>query len=291
MPRFVVGYTTREIMLLEFSSSIMCLILAGKVGSNIASEIGTMRVTQQIDALEIMGVNSAGYLILPKIIALMTMIPFLVIFSIFSGIIGAFCTCWFGGVMNAEDLAYGLQYSFQEWFVWCSFIKSILFDSLTVLENVMFPLDMFSNDTYRDRVKRAQFCLDRVNLMEAQNKYPGEISGGMQKRVAIARAIALNPQYLFCDEPNSGLDPKTSLVIDELIHDITTEYNMTTIINTHDMNSVMGIGDSILYIYQGHKEWEGTKDDVFTATNERLNNFIFASDLLRKVREVEEHRK
>ena len=171
------------------------------------------------------------------------------------------------------------------------FQSAALFDSLTVLENVMFPLDMFSNDTYRDRVKRAQFCLDRVNLIEAQSKYPGEISGGMQKRVAIARAIALNPQYLFCDEPNSGLDPKTSLVIDELIHDITTEYNMTTIINTHDMNSVMGIGDSILYIYQGHKEWEGTKDDVFTATNERLNNFIFASDLLRKVREVEEHRK
>ena len=114
---------------------------------------------------------------------------------------------------------------------------------------------MFSTDTSRDRVKRAQFCLDRVNLIEAQSKYPGEISGGMQKRVAIARAIALNPQYLFCDEPNSGLDPKTSLVIDELIHDITTEYNMTTIINTHDMNSVMGIGDSILYIYQGHKEW------------------------------------
>ena len=162
-----------------------------------------------------------------------------------------------------------------------------LFDSLTVLENVMFPLDMFSNDTYRDRLRRAQFCLDRVNLIEAQNKYPGEISGGMQKRVAIARAISLNPQYLFCDEPNSGLDPKTSLVIDELIHDITTEYNMTTIINTHDMNSVMGIGDSILYIYQGHKEWEGTKNDVFTATNERLNNFIFASDLLRKVKEEE----
>ena len=162
-----------------------------------------------------------------------------------------------------------------------------LFDSLTVLENVMFPLDMFSNDTYRDRLRRAQFCLDRVNLIEAQNKYPGEISGGMQKRVAIARAIALNPQYLFCDEPNSGLDPKTSLVIDELIHDITTEYNMTTIINTHDMNSVMGIGDSILYIYQGHKEWEGSKNDIFTSTNERLNNFIFASDLFRKVKEVE----
>ena len=127
MPRWVVGYTTREIMLLEFSSSIMCLVLAGKVGSNIASEIGTMRVTQQIDALEIMGVNSASYLIMPKIAALITMIPFLVTFSIVAGIIGAFCTCWFGGVMNAEDLAYGLQYCFQEWFIWCSFIKSVFF--------------------------------------------------------------------------------------------------------------------------------------------------------------------
>ena len=169
------------------------------------------------------------------------------------------------------------------------FQSAALFDSLSVLENVMFPLDMFSNDTYRDRIRRAQFCLDRVNLIDAQNKYPGEISGGMQKRVAIARAIALQPQYLFCDEPNSGLDPKTSLVIDELIHDITKEYNMTTIINTHDMNSVMGIGESILYIYQGHKKWEGTKDDVFNATNERLNNFIFASDLLRKVK-IEENK-
>ena len=165
------------------------------------------------------------------------------------------------------------------------FQSAALFDSLSVLENVMFPLDMFSNDTLRDRIRRARFCLDRVNLIDAQKKYPGEISGGMQKRVAIARAIALNPQYLFCDEPNSGLDPKTSLVIDELIHDITTEYNMTTIVNTHDMNSVMGIGDSIIYIYQGHKEWEGTKDEVFNATNQRLNDFIFASDLLKKVKE------
>lgn len=167
------------------------------------------------------------------------------------------------------------------------FQSAALFDSLSVLENVMFPLDMFSNDTLRDRTRRARFCLERVNLIDAQNKFPGEISGGMQKRVAIARAIALNPQYLFCDEPNSGLDPKTSLVIDELIHDITTEYNMTTIINTHDMNSVMGIGDSIIYIYQGRKEWEGTKDQVFTATNKRLNDFIFASDLLKKVKQEE----
>lgn len=127
MPRFVVGYTTREILLLEFSSSIMCLILAGKVGSNIASEIGTMRVTQQIDALEIMGINSASYLILPKIIGLMTMIPFLVIFSIAAGIIGAFCTAWIGGIMNATDLEYGLQYTFVEWYIWCSFIKSLFF--------------------------------------------------------------------------------------------------------------------------------------------------------------------
>ncbi len=167
------------------------------------------------------------------------------------------------------------------------FQSAALFDSQNVLENVMFPLDMFSNMTYRERVKRAQFCLDRVNLIDAQNKYPGEISGGMQKRVAIARAIALQPKYLFCDEPNSGLDPKTSLLIDELIHDITTEYDMTTIINTHDMNSVIGIGDSILYIYEGSKEWEGNKDEVFTATNERLNHFIFASDLLQKVRSEE----
>ncbi len=169
------------------------------------------------------------------------------------------------------------------------FQSAALFDSLTVLENVMFPLDMFSNGTLRERTKRAQFCLDRVNLIEAQNKYPGEISGGMQKRVAIARAIALNPQYLFCDEPNSGLDPKTSLVIDDLIHSITEEYNMTTIINTHDMNSVMGIGEKIVFIYQGNKEWEGTKDDIFTSTNQKLNDFIFASDLFRKVKEIEVH--
>ena len=171
------------------------------------------------------------------------------------------------------------------------FQSAALFDSLSVLENVMFPLDMFSNDTYRDRIRRARFCLDRVNLIDAQDKFPGEISGGMQKRVAIARAIALNPQYLFCDEPNSGLDPKTSLVIDALIHDITTEYNMTTIINTHDMNSVLGIGDSIIFIHEGHKEWKGTKDEVFTATNKRFNDFIFASDLLKKVKEENSNQK
>ncbi|MCD8081758.1 MAG: ABC transporter ATP-binding protein [Bacteroides sp.] len=167
------------------------------------------------------------------------------------------------------------------------FQSAALFDSLSVLENVMFPLNMFSNLNHREKVKRAMFCLDRVNLSDAKDKFPGEISGGMQKRVAIARAIALEPQYLFCDEPNSGLDPKTSLVIDELVHDITQEYQITTIINTHDMNSVMGIGEKIIYIYEGNKEWEGTKEDIFTSSNQKLNDFIFASDLFRKVKEVE----
>lgn len=167
------------------------------------------------------------------------------------------------------------------------FQSAALFDSLNVLENVMFPLDMFSNKTYRERVKRAQECLDRVNLIEAQQKYPGEISGGMQKRVAIARAIVMNPKYLFCDEPNSGLDPKTSLVIDELLSGITKEFNMTTIINTHDMNSVMDIGENICFIYQGQKEWQGNKAQVMSSTNEKLNDLVFASDLFRKVKEVE----
>ena len=164
------------------------------------------------------------------------------------------------------------------------FQSAALFDSMTVLENVMFPLDMFSNMNYRERVKRAQTCLDRVNLIDAETKFPGEISGGMQKRVAIARAIALNPKYLFCDEPNSGLDPKTSLVIDELLHSITHEYNITTIINTHDINSVMGIGESIIFIYQGHLEWRGESKDIMTSTNQQLTDFIFASDLLKKMK-------
>lgn len=167
------------------------------------------------------------------------------------------------------------------------FQSAALFDSLTVLENVMFPLDMFSNMTLRERQRRAQECLDRVNLNDAGAKFPGEISGGMQKRVAIARAIALNPKYLFCDEPNSGLDPKTSLVIDQLLHSITEEFGMTTIINTHDMNSVMGIGDSIIFICKGRKEWEGDKTMVMSATNEDLNDLVFASELFRKVKAVE----
>lgn len=167
------------------------------------------------------------------------------------------------------------------------FQNAALFDSMSVLENVMFPLDMFSNMNYRERLKQAQNCLDRVNLIEAQQKFPGELSGGMQKRVAIARAIALNPKYLFCDEPNSGLDPKTSLVIDELLHSITHDFGMTTIINTHDMNSVMGIGESISFIYKGSVEWTGNKDEIMTSTNKKLNDFIFASDLFKKVKEEE----
>lgn len=167
------------------------------------------------------------------------------------------------------------------------FQSAALFDSLSVLENVMFPLDMFSTMNYNERVRRAQECLDRVNLIDAQKKFPGEISGGMQKRVAIARAIVLNPKYLFCDEPNSGLDPHTSLVIDQLLSSITKEYGITTIINTHDMNSVMGIGENIIFIHKGHKGWQGTKDDVMSSTNPELNDLVFASDLFKKVKEVE----
>ena len=166
------------------------------------------------------------------------------------------------------------------------FQAAALFDSLTVLENVMFPLDMFSNMTYRERKQRAMYCLERVNLVGAENKYPGEISGGMQKRVAIARAISMNPKYLFCDEPNSGLDPKTSLVIDDLLHSITREFNMTTIINTHDMNSVMGIGENIIFIYEGTKEWQGVSSEVMGSTNQKLTDFIFASDLLKNMRQM-----
>ncbi len=165
------------------------------------------------------------------------------------------------------------------------FQSAALFDSLSVLENVMFPLDMFSNESVKQRVKRARFCLDRVNLIEAEHKYPGEISGGMQKRVAIARAIAMNPKYLFCDEPNSGLDPKTSLVIDQLISEITAEFNTTTIINTHDMNSVMGIGQRIHFIHEGKKQWEGNMHEVVHAKNEILHDFIFASQLLKKAKQ------
>ncbi len=164
------------------------------------------------------------------------------------------------------------------------FQGSALFDYETVLGNVMFPLIMFTSMTQAEMKDRAQFCLERVNLKGADKKYPSELSGGMQKRVAIARAIALNPKYLFCDEPNSGLDPKTSILIDELLHDITNEYKMTTIINTHDMNSVLGIGENIIFINKGHKEWVGDKTQIYSSDNQALNDFVFATDLFQEVK-------
>ncbi|TKK69805.1 ATP-binding cassette domain-containing protein [Ilyomonas limi] len=173
------------------------------------------------------------------------------------------------------------------------FQGSALFDSQTVEENVMFPLQMFTNMSYKERKKRVNEVLEKVNLKDANKKYPAEISGGMMKRVGIARAIVMNPKYLFCDEPNSGLDPQTSGLIDELVHDITVENNITTVINTHDMNSVMDIGDHILFMTEGLRQWEGTKDDIIFSKNKRLNDFIFASDFLqdakaKRMEEVEE---
>ncbi len=167
------------------------------------------------------------------------------------------------------------------------FQGSALFDSKTVLENVMFPLDMFSRMNVRERRKRAEFCLERVNLSHAADLYPSEISGGMMKRAAIARAIALNPKYLFCDEPNSGLDPKTAQLIDELISDITDDFGITSIVVSHDMNSVMNIGDNIIFLNEGILEWQGTKDKIMDAQNEKLNEFVFASELFKKIKEAD----
>jgi len=159
-----------------------------------------------------------------------------------------------------------------------------LFDSLSVEDNVRFPLDMFSDMDEDEKNERVNFCLDRVDIKKAHKLYPAEISGGMQKRVAIARAIALNPRYLFCDEPNSGLDPVTAIVIDKLIQEITKEYKITTIINTHDMNSVMEIGEKILFINKGIKAWEGSSEEIFDTENQSLNNFVFASNLFKKIK-------
>ncbi len=165
------------------------------------------------------------------------------------------------------------------------FQGSALFDSMTVEQNVMFPLDMFTRDKYDVKLKRVNEVLARVNLVDTNKKYPSEISGGMKKRVGIARAIVLNPKYLFCDEPNSGLDPQTSGVIDKLIQDLTYEFGITTVINTHDMNSVMEIGDNILYMYQGYKQWTGNKKDIIFSDDEKLNSFIFASEFLQDAKE------
>lgn len=164
------------------------------------------------------------------------------------------------------------------------FQGAALFDSATVEENVMYPMDMFTNRSFEDKLERTNFCLNRVDLENVNNLYPDELSGGMKKRVAIARAIALNPKYLFCDEPNSGLDPITAIVIDKLIAEITREYNITTIVNTHDMNSVMEIGDYIIFIYQGQKWWEGNNDEIFNTNNKELNDFVFASEMAKKIK-------
>lgn len=164
------------------------------------------------------------------------------------------------------------------------FQGSALFDNETVLGNVMFPLKMFSPLKHSEQLERAHFCIERVGLKNADNKYPSEISGGMQKRVAIARAIALNPKYLFCDEPNSGLDPKTSIMIDELLSDITHEYGITTVINTHDMNSVLGIGEHIIFINKGVCDWKGDDKSIFRSKSKSLNDFVFASNLFKEVK-------
>lgn len=168
------------------------------------------------------------------------------------------------------------------------FQKNALFDSMTVEDNVRFPLDMFTNMSPKEKAERVDFCLKRVNLINANKKYPSEISGGMMKRVALARAIVQNPKYLFCDEPNSGLDPKTAIVIDELIMEITREFNITTVVNTHDMNSVMGIGDKVIYLFEGMKNWEGSKEEILKTDSENLNDFIFASKFFKELKKAAE---
>ncbi|MDB4605344.1 ATP-binding cassette domain-containing protein [Flavobacteriaceae bacterium] len=166
------------------------------------------------------------------------------------------------------------------------FQGSALFDSMDVASNVRFPLDMFTKQTEEEKNERVQSVLKRVNIVNAESKFPSEISGGMQKRVAIARAIVMNPKYLFCDEPNSGLDPKTAILIDNLIQEITDEYQMTTVINTHDMNSVMEIGEKIVFLQEGLKAWEGTKEDIFKTDNEAVTDFVYSSELFKKVRKM-----
>jgi phospholipid/cholesterol/gamma-HCH transport system ATP-binding protein len=165
------------------------------------------------------------------------------------------------------------------------FQGSALFDSMTVEENVMFPLKMFTNQTHKQRLDRANFCLDRVNLTGKNKLFPSECSGGMQKRIAIARAIAMHPKYLFCDEPNSGLDPKTSIVIDGLIQEITYEYNMTTIVISHDMNSVIEVGDNVMFIYKGQNWWQGNKNTILTTDNQEILDFVYASNFMKEIRE------
>ena len=166
------------------------------------------------------------------------------------------------------------------------FQGSALFDSMNVLDNIIFPLRMFSDKTDSEMISRAKEVIKRVDLKDVDSKFPSEISGGMKKRVAIARAIVLNPKYLFCDEPNSGLDPKTAIIIDKLIQEITVEYDITTVINTHDMNSTMEIGDNIIFIHKGEVWWKGSKEDITHASNSELTNFVFASNLFKRLKRL-----
>lgn len=165
------------------------------------------------------------------------------------------------------------------------FQGNALFDSLTIAENVSFPLNMFTKMSEKEKLERVNLVLDRVNLQNVNHKFPAELSGGMQKRVAIARAIVMRPRYLFCDEPNSGLDPRTAIVIDNLIKEITEEYNITTVVNTHDMNSVMEIGDNIIYLKDGYKAWQGSSEDLLTTDNKDINDFVYSSTLFKKIKE------
>lgn len=191
---------------------------------------------------------------------------------------------FFNGTLSSEFTETEKQQWRQE--IGMVFQGSALLDSQTVEENVMFPLKMFTKQSYEVMLARVNFVLKRVNLENSNKKLPAELSGGMQKRVAIARAIVMNPNYLFCDEPNSGLDPQTAIVIDKLIQEITEEYNITTVINTHDMNSVMEIGEKIIFLKDGKKAWEGTSDEIFKTDNEAVVNFVYSSNLFKKVREA-----
>ena len=166
------------------------------------------------------------------------------------------------------------------------FQGAALFDSLTAEENVLFPLEMFTHQTRKENLARANFCLERVRVRGSNALYPAELSGGMKKRVAIARAIALNPRYLLCDEPNSGLDPETGIVIDNLIRELTQEFQMTTIVNSHDMNSVLEIGDKVIFIFQGCKSWEGSREEILKTNNEALNKFVFATNMAKQIKDI-----
>ena len=320
IPKYIIGYATRETMILEFSSTVVALILAGKVGSSIASEIGTMRITEQIDALEIMGVNSASYLILPKIVATVLFFPFLDHLHTYQdGRFRLHHHLDFGllrllrqgqlarsggrldqGGRGQLDRHHDLQLDSHPnpaYMIKADHISKS-FDGRVVLDDVSVEFDTGTTNLVIGKSGSGKTVLLKclVGLHEVDSgsiwyddidfTALAELSGGMIKRAAIARAIVLNPKYLFCDEPNSGLDPQTSIVIDNLIHEITQEYGITTIINTHDMNSVMEIGEKIVYIHEGRKWWEGTKEEILHARNRELNDFVFASAMAKRAKQM-----